>query len=306
MDYPSSYLQSPVFDGPAYQDGPWPIPTSASMQRSSSQSTANTNLTYASSQYSTELSSLGSPIVEHKVYSEGWSSYPPQPQDSGPLVANAGGHLHEDNVPAPSDMQMLAPPYLPSELYPVANYYDYDTTDPYDPAYAGVPFDPDNYGQQQLPAQSVQEVDTSYSVSTVSEKQTYPCLSPGCSQKAFSRSADLDRHYKQVHIDEDQRIKYHCDYKKCPRHEAPFGRQDHFRDHLRDFHKEDLLRRSKKEDREWWESRAPRAVFNGWWRCNKCLVVRVDVEMEGYTCPACGSSCESDRMRVREAAAGRG
>ncbi|CAP61735.1 uncharacterized protein PODANS_4_3030 [Podospora anserina S mat+] len=147
---------------------------------------------------------------------------------------------------------------------------------------------------------------TLFLCSTVSEKQTYPCLSPGCSQKAFSRSADLDRHYKQVHIDEDQRIKYHCDYKKCPRHEAPFGRQDHFRDHLRDFHKEDLLRRSKKEEWEWWESRAPRAVFNGWWRCNKCLVVRVDVETDGYTCPACGSSCESDRMRVREAAAGRG
>ncbi|CAP71664.1 uncharacterized protein PODANS_6_6250 [Podospora anserina S mat+] len=135
-------------------------------------------------------------------------------------------------------------------------------------------------------------------------KQTYECLAPGCSQKSFSRSADLDRHYKQVHIPEDEKRKYRCDYKKCLRHEAPFGRLDHLKEHLRDFHKEDLISRPKRQDAQWWESRAPRAVFNGWWRCNRCLVVRVDIETDGYTCPACGDPCESDRVRVREAAAG--
>ncbi|KAK3994657.1 zinc finger protein AEBP2 [Cladorrhinum sp. PSN332] len=131
------------------------------------------------------------------------------------------------------------------------------------------------------------------------EKQLYPCLVPGCKQKGFSRSADLERHHNMVHLDETKKKKFACDYKKCSRHEMPFFRQDHFRDHLRDFHKEDLPRRSKKGDASWWSGRSKYATESGWWRCNRCLVVRVSTEANGFTCPQCGASCEIERQRLR-------
>ncbi|KAK4466476.1 hypothetical protein QBC42DRAFT_74477 [Cladorrhinum samala] len=131
-----------------------------------------------------------------------------------------------------------------------------------------------------------------------SEKHSYKCNHPGC-RNGFSRAADLERHCKIVHLDERERKKYHCDYKKCPRHESPFFRQDHFRDHLRDFHKEDLLRRSKRGDAEWWRSRSPYAIKNGWWRCNRCLMVRVNIATDGFACPSCGNTCEPERQKLR-------
>ncbi|GAB1316224.1 hypothetical protein MFIFM68171_06434 [Madurella fahalii] len=144
------------------------------------------------------------------------------------------------------------------------------------------------------------EAATAAAAATAGEKERYPCLVPGCKQKGFSRSADLDRHYKMVHLDDDQKKKYMCDYRKCPRYDTPFFRQDHFRDHLRLFHKEDLLRRGTKPDHEWWGSRSSRAMFSGWWRCNRCLVVRVQQEKYGFVCPGCGNPCEAERRRQRE------
>ncbi|KAK4191157.1 hypothetical protein QBC35DRAFT_36992 [Podospora australis] len=130
-------------------------------------------------------------------------------------------------------------------------------------------------------------------------KQTFPCLFPGCNNKGFSRAADLDRHQKIVHGTETQKPKFFCDYKKCPRHETPFSRQDHFRDHLRDIHKEDLLIRSKPATSEWWASRNTKALYDGWWRCSKCFV-RVKGEKDGFTCPGCQNPCEPERRRARE------
>lgn len=103
-----------------------------------------------------------------------------------------------------------------------------------------------------------------------------------------------------VHVDDEKKKKYMCDYRKCPRHDTPFFRQDHFRDHLRLYHKEDLLRRGTKPDREWWSSRSARAMFSGWWRCNRCLVVRVEQAKHGFVCPGCGNPCEAERRRERE------
>lgn len=90
-----------------------------------------------------------------------------------------------------------------------------------------------------------------------------------------------------------------CDYKRCPRHKSPFLRQDHFRDHLRTYHKEDLLRRGISEDHEWWMSRSRHAMFGGWWRCNRCLVRRVNYAKHGFICPGCGNACETERQRYR-------
>lgn len=106
-----------------------------------------------------------------------------------------------------------------------------------------------------------------------------------------------------VHVDDEAKKKFTCDYRKCPRHEKVFYRQDHFRDHLRDYHKEDLPRRGSNSgaDGEWWGSRAPRAVLGGWWRCNRCLVVRVDQAACGFVCPGCGNPCEPERQKYRMA-----
>ncbi|KAK4240221.1 hypothetical protein C8A03DRAFT_13431 [Achaetomium macrosporum] len=129
------------------------------------------------------------------------------------------------------------------------------------------------------------------------QKERYQCRHPGCPAGA-SRPADLERHYKIRHVNEDKKTKYFCDYKRCSRHTTPFFRQDHFRDHLRTYHQEDLLRRGNKGDKEWWNSRAAHALNEGWWRCGRCLG-RVRQAKHGFVCPSCGSPCESERQRYR-------
>ncbi|KAL2130904.1 hypothetical protein VTI74DRAFT_5810 [Chaetomium olivicolor] len=131
-------------------------------------------------------------------------------------------------------------------------------------------------------------------------KEKHRCPFPGCTKHA-SRQADVERHYRTVHLKEEDQTKYVCDYRRCTRHRNPFLRQDHFRDHLRHFHKEDLLvRRGGKDDdpEQFWESRAPFAVKGGWWRCSRCLV-RVEEAVSGFVCRGCGKPCESARREYR-------
>ncbi|KAK3332431.1 hypothetical protein B0T19DRAFT_103152 [Cercophora scortea] len=137
------------------------------------------------------------------------------------------------------------------------------------------------------------------SIASPREKEkSVVCLVPDCRQKPFSRQADLDRHYKQVHLEEDKKIKFKCDYRKCNRHEAPFYRQDHFRDHLREYHKEDILRRGKSEDVKWWQDRQY-ALEQDWWRCNgNGCFNRVQIAVSGFEC-SCGSQCEAERQKRR-------
>ncbi len=101
------------------------------------------------------------------------------------------------------------------------------------------------------------------------------------------------------HRGDENKTKLLCDYKVCSRHKVPFFRYDHFRDHYRIYHKEDLLRRGTKVDEEYWASRAPFAIFSGWWRCSRCLV-RFDLEASGYTCHKRGGGCEKERQRYRK------
>ncbi|RYP18599.1 hypothetical protein DL767_009807 [Monosporascus sp. MG133] len=123
------------------------------------------------------------------------------------------------------------------------------------------------------------------------------CLKPGCKSKPFKRKADLDRHYQQVHLDSSAKRPFPCDYPKCPRSTNPFFRSDHYRDHCRDYHREDLLRRSssKKETDEWW---ADRIVPKKWWRCSKCLH-RVYIQQNGFECHNCKTHCEPQRRNYR-------
>ncbi|KAH8171452.1 hypothetical protein LIA77_08219 [Sarocladium implicatum] len=111
----------------------------------------------------------------------------------------------------------------------------------------------------------------------VSERD-YCCLYPQCSSKPFARNADLDRHYKQKHTDSSKKASWFCDYKKCNRRREPFHRLDHFRDHLRQYHKEGIEKRGvfgtgPSDGGESSRKDGSRNSTSGqdWWRCPRCL-----------------------------------
>lgn len=121
------------------------------------------------------------------------------------------------------------------------------------------------------------------------------CLVAGCKASAFKRNADLDRHYKHKHRSEDQKDTYYCDYRKCPRKDSAFHRKDHFRDHLREFHQEDISKRGRNVDASWVERRS---LKKDWWRCVKCLK-RVNVNKHEWDCPDCKIGIDRTRRNIR-------
>ncbi|KAF7861507.1 hypothetical protein EAF04_008070 [Stromatinia cepivora] len=139
------------------------------------------------------------------------------------------------------------------------------------------------------------------------QKGVYPCQFPtGCPGKQFRRPADLERHYRHIHGDADQRLSFPCDYKPCSRSKGAFTRKDHYRDHLKDFHKEDIGTAKKPKNAKdptiqalqqaWLEERQ---IDPRWWRCRRCLQ-RVYVETNGYKCTTCNEECEKERIEARE------
>jgi ribosomal protein L37AE/L43A len=144
------------------------------------------------------------------------------------------------------------------------------------------------------------------------KKGQFPCLYPGiCNGKvaAFGRPADLERHYKNVHADEKD--SFRCDYRKCSRSkvENAFTRKDHYRDHLRDYHKEDIgcakgEKSSREKDKIKWQKAQrvwldERNISYTNWRCVRCLTKNY-VEQQGWECSTCKSPCEEDRVRARQ------
>ncbi len=125
----------------------------------------------------------------------------------------------------------------------------------------------------------------------------------GCNgkQTIFHRPADLERHYRNVHGRGDE---FACDYPKCPRLKDPFFRKDHFRDHLRDYHKEDIgcAKGGPKDEQKWQQAQkkwlAERAISSKHWRCSWCLVKNYVAEV-GWECSSCKTPCEEDRSRIR-------
>lgn len=123
----------------------------------------------------------------------------------------------------------------------------------------------------------------------------------------FGRQADLHRHYMNVHA--DVKDKFPCDYEKCPRARDAFGRKDHFRDHFKCYHKEDIgpapgergrggkESRNRQQARESWL--AERRISEKWWRCAHCLVRNYVAEV-GWICSSCKGACEEDRRAARE------
>ncbi|KAF4506418.1 hypothetical protein G6O67_006507 [Ophiocordyceps sinensis] len=129
-------------------------------------------------------------------------------------------------------------------------------------------------------------------------RRDYPvcCLHPGCMARPFKRRADLDRHYKHRHAPDSVKESFKCDYARCSRRLDPFHRLDHFRDHLREYHKEDIEKRGGScEDNSWL---GDRQVSSSWWRCSKCLR-RVHVDRSGYECPDCRTCCQPKRKEAR-------
>lgn len=141
----------------------------------------------------------------------------------------------------------------------------------------------------------------------VHQKNAFPCQYPACNDpKIFKRPADLERHYRNVHASLDQREQYPCDYPNCQKGRGPFTRKDHFRDHLRDYHKEDIgsAKGEKQYERKKWLKLqeawvAERNISAKWWRCQKCLQ-RVYVSDAGFDCPDCKVTLDSERVdRIR-------
>lgn len=136
-------------------------------------------------------------------------------------------------------------------------------------------------------------------VMQTSKPAEYGCLHEGCTQKPFRRHADLDRHIKHVHRSSSD--SFYCDYARCVRSEGPsftekderrdtpFSRWDHYKAHLRDYHKEPIPKRGSREIGMFFDGRT---FSSSWWRCSKCLKRnRVD-NGRAYKCGSCTQSLE--------------
>lgn len=134
-----------------------------------------------------------------------------------------------------------------------------------------------------------------------------PCTNQRTSQRTiFFRPADLERHYKSVHMNMDKKDCFPCDYTKCGRSASPFTRKQYYRDHLREYHKEDfgnprgynkMSKEKLDEARRQWLMGQHQS--RKWWRCEKCLR-RIHVAENGWRCQPCGIQCENDRRKLRE------
>jgi hypothetical protein len=133
------------------------------------------------------------------------------------------------------------------------------------------------------------------------KKKMFPCMyrCSTCRRKeAFSIAADLERHYITAHAyNQDS---FPCDYRNCPRAIEPFRRKDHYREHLRAYHKEDLGTFSgdkniKDKEREELQAAwlASRVINARDWRCSHCLIINHVDEV--------GGSAVLAKLRVRRA-----
>ena len=82
----------------------------------------------------------------------------------------------------------------------------------------------------------------------------FRCEHPSCWDRKdkfrFNTFTELTRHYRDAHPHPIQNEWLPCDYPACRRAEDVFTRRDAYRDHLRDYHQEDIPRRHKSVKRE--------------------------------------------------------
>lgn len=148
------------------------------------------------------------------------------------------------------------------------------------------------------------------------KKAEYPCQFPSitCSERQpFKRPADLKRHYQNVHVSAGSKYNFPCDYVHCVRHNTPFSRKDYYRNHLRDYHKEDIGRAQRHRTltkKAWLGVQnnwiAQRKISPHWWRCSKCLS-KVEIATNGFECHNCRFKCEEERRgRISAMSKGKG
>ncbi|CZS87883.1 uncharacterized protein RCO7_00864 [Rhynchosporium graminicola] len=148
------------------------------------------------------------------------------------------------------------------------------------------------------------------------QKGFVQCAWPGeCARgsKPFTRSADLARHMQNVHGPQEGRNKFCCSYKTCinDRHldKNAFSRKDHYRDHLRDYHNEDIgaakgFKDAKNDKQKYAWAKAQkiwltsRNISANHWRCARCLTKKW-VSKHGWSCDECKLPCEQDRIEAR-------
>ncbi|CZT43819.1 uncharacterized protein RSE6_03907 [Rhynchosporium secalis] len=131
----------------------------------------------------------------------------------------------------------------------------------------------------------------------------FRCEHPSCwdvkDKFRFNVFTDLANHYKKSHPARIEEETIPCGYESCKRSEDPFTRKDSYRDHLREWRLEDMLKRHKRKHREeeWWNSRIVSPV---WWRCVRCLGPSIVVQIDGWTCKTCNQECEAERIYIRK------
>lgn len=134
----------------------------------------------------------------------------------------------------------------------------------------------------------------------------FRCEHPSCwdirDKFRFNVFTDLAHHYKHSHPANIEAETIPCSYDSCKRSDDPFTRRDAYRDHLREYHLEDMLKRHKKKNREqeWWASRIVSPV---WWRCVRCLGPSIVVQKDGWACTTCNQECEPERIFIRKSIA---
>jgi hypothetical protein len=133
--------------------------------------------------------------------------------------------------------------------------------------------------------------------------EKYQCQHPTCNKnekpRLFKRAADRHRHYENVHA--TVRNVFPCDYSRCPRNQKPLKRKDHYRHHLRDYHKEDVglsIDENKGKCQELQIQAGQYNIKSKFWRCAKCLVRNYFKDC-GWECSTCKTTCEKERIQAR-------
>ncbi|TLD09187.1 uncharacterized protein PgNI_07698 [Pyricularia grisea] len=136
-----------------------------------------------------------------------------------------------------------------------------------------------------------------------SAKQLHQCPYDGC-DAVFDRSANLTRHVakSKKHVLTNGRSGkpdvFHCGFRICQKAgRDAIPRKDHCREHLRNFHRQDLYKRGEKVEMDWLRECL---IDKAYWYCNKCLARNRTADVSSaWRCSRCGNECEPERIAVR-------
>lgn len=155
------------------------------------------------------------------------------------------------------------------------------------PAFFRLETDLEPHRQDAHPPEMRQDSPRPYQVSQNNQIWNHQCDACGAS---FKRRPDLKRHQDFIHKARSL-PKFHCDYQRCGRSSDGFNRKDHYRDHLRNYHKEPIKRRAAGENDGSNSLVSPPGSKHNWRRCGQCLE-RIESK-EGSNCWRCDTRARS-------------